>query len=144
MARLTVTGLDELENKLKRLEKGLRGEAEVKMLKAGAQVLENAWKGEINTRHRGRGVMEASVGMTDVQTGKDGLEISVYPQGTDAHRITNAQKAYILHHGRKPTKKGTKEIKGDRFVTEAEKKAKPQVYEAMQAALNEYISGNGG
>ena len=88
--------------------------------------------------------MEGSVGMTDVSIGTNGMEISVYPQGTDSHRITNAQKAYILHYGRNPTKKGTKAIKGDRFVTAAEKKAKPAVFAAMQAALNEYVSGNGG
>lgn len=144
MARLSVHGLDEMEAKLKKLEQGLRGEAEVKMLKAGAAVLVGAWQGEIAAKHHKTGVMESNVGMTDVQTGNDGLEISVYPQGTDNHRITNAQKAYILHYGRRPTHKGTKAIKGDKFVTEAEKKAKPQVIEAMQAVLNEYVSGNGG
>lgn len=141
MARLSVNGIDELEARLKSLEAGLRGEAEVKMLKAGAQVLVDAWTGTIAEKHHRTGAMEGSVGMTDVSIGTNGMEISVYPQGTDSHRITNAQKAYILHHGRQPTHKGTKEIKGDKFVTEAEKKAKPAVYAAMQAALNEYIAG---
>ena len=45
MARLRITGLDEMEAKLKSLEQGLRGEAEVKMLKAGVAVLEDAWRG---------------------------------------------------------------------------------------------------
>ena len=144
MARLTVTGIDELEARLKKLEQGLRGVAEVKMLKAGAAVLEDAWRGEIREKHRLTGAMEGGVSMTDVTSDNDGLEISVYPMGTDSHRITNAQKAYILHYGRNPTKKGTKAIKGDRFVTAAEKKAKPAVFAAMQAALNEYVSGNGG
>ena len=142
MARLTVKGIEELENRLKAIGDGLRGEAEVKMLKAGAQVLVDAWGSEIESRgHRVTGEMLRNVGMTEVHTGRDGLEISVYPMGTDRHRITNAQKAYILHHGRQPTHRGTKEIKGDKFVTEAEKAAKPRVYEAMQQALNEYISG---
>lgn len=144
MARLTVTGIDELEAKLKKLEQNLRGVAETQMLKAGAQVLVDAWVGEIADRHHGRGIMEKSVGMTDVHSGKNGLEISVYPQGTDSHRITNAQKAYILHYGRKATNKGTKAIEGDKFVTAAEKKAKPAVTAAMQAVLNEYVAGNGG
>lgn len=144
MARLTVTGIDELEARLKKLEQGLRGVAEVKMLKAGAAVLEDAWRGEIREKHRLTGAMEGGVSMTDVTSGNNGLEISVYPMGTDSHRITNAQKAYILHYGRNPTKKGTKAIKGDRFVTAAEKKAKPAVFAAMQAALDEYVSGNGG
>lgn len=143
MARLTVTGLDEMEAKLKRLEQGLRGEAEVKMLKAGAAVLEDAWRGEIEAKHHVTYAMRDGVSMTDVTAGKDGLEISVYPQGTDSHRITNAQKAYILHYGRNPTHKGTKAIKGDKFVTAAEKKAKPAVFAAMQAVLDEYVSGKG-
>lgn len=141
MAKLTVKGIDELEARLQALEKGLRSGAEVQMLQAGAAVLEEAWKGEIANRHHRTGEMERNIGRTEIQSGKDGLEISVYPMGTDSHRITNAQKAYILHHGRQPTKKGTKGIKGDRFVTAAEKAAKPRVYEAMQKALNDYVSG---
>lgn len=142
MAKLTVSGFDELENRLKAIEKGLRGEAEAKMLRAGAEVLVNAWRGSIEGHHHIRSSqMLNHVGMTDVKTGKDGLEISVYPMGTDSHRVNNAQKAYILHYGRQPTRKGTKGIKGDKFVTEAERAAKPQVYEAMQRALNEYIAG---
>jgi hypothetical protein len=141
MAKLTVKGFDELEKRLQNIEHGLRGEAMVNMLYAGAAVLEDAWRGEIATRHRLTGEMEKSVGRSPVNVGPDGLEISVYPMGTDNHRITNAQKAYILHYGRQATHKGTKAIKGDKFVTEAEKKAKPKVYEAMQQALNDYISG---
>ena len=144
MAKLTVTGIDELEAKLKKLEQGLRGIAETRMLKAGAQVLVDAWRGEIEARHHVTYAMRDSVGMTEVKAGKDVLEISVYPMGTDSHRITNAQKAYILHYGRKPTNKGTKGIEGDKFVTAAERQAKPKVFEAMQQVLNEYVSGNGG
>jgi len=142
MARLTISGFDELENRLKAIESGLRGEAMQNMLYAGAEVLINAWGGSIQSHHHIKsGAMLQNVNKTGINVGKDGLEISVYPQGTDTHRITNAQKAYILHYGRNPTKKGTKAIKGDKFVTEAEKTAKPQVYEAMQKALNEYIAG---
>lgn len=142
MAKLKVTGLDELEAKLKAIEAGLRTEAETRMLKAGAQALVDEWGGTIEEHHHVKShEMLRSVGMTDVHQGKDGLEISVYPMGTDSHRITNAQKAFILHHGRRPNKNGRGEIKGDKFVTAAERKAKPKVYEAMQNALNEYING---
>jgi hypothetical protein len=145
MAKLTIKGLDEAENKLKTLAQNLRGEAMQNMLYAGAEVLEDAWRGEISERHHiVSGSMMQSIGRTGINVGRDGLEISVYPQGTDSHRITNAQKAYILHYGRNPTSKGTKAIKGDKFVTAAEKKAKPAVNAAMQAVLDEYVSGNGG
>ena len=142
MARLKVTGLDELENKLKAIEKGLRGEAMQNMLYAGADVLINAWKGSIQQKHHYRShAMEDNVDKTSIHTAKDGLEISVYPMGTDSHRISNAQKAYILNYGRHAHKKGKEKIEGDKFVTDAEKTAKPQIYAAMQNALNEYISG---
>lgn len=142
MAKLTVKGIDELERKLQGIEKGLRGEAMQKMLYAGADVLIEAWGGSIQSHHHVRtGAMLGHVDKTGINIGKDGLEISVYPMGTDSHRITNAQKAYILHNGRQPTRKGTKGIKGDKFVTEAERKAKPQVYAAMQQALDEFIDG---
>ena len=142
MARLTIHGFDELENRLKSISSGLRGVAMQNMLYAGADVLIGAWEQSIQSHnHVLTGAMMNNVGKTGINVGANGLEISVYPQGTDAHRITNAQKAYILHYGRNPTSKGTKAIKGDKFVTEAEKTAKPQVYAAMQKALDEYIAG---
>ena len=142
MAKLTVSGFDELENRLKAIEKGLRGEAMQNMLYAGADVMINAWRGSIEGHHHIRSSqMLNSVGKTGVNVGRDGLEISVYPMGTDSHRVNNAQKAYILHYGRQPTKKGTEDTKADRFGTEAERAAKPQGCEAMQRALNEYIAG---
>lgn len=142
MARLKVKGLPELEKRLKAIEQGLRGEAETRMLRAGAEVLIGKWRETIESRgHRVHGTMAENVGMTEIRDTGKGLEIAVYPMGTDSHRITNAQKAYILHHGRNPTRRGTKEIKGDHFVTEAENAARNEVYDAMQNALNEYVAG---
>lgn len=142
MAGLKVDGFDELERRLQAIEKGLKGEAEETMLKAGAAVLVESWKGSIESRgHRISGAMKDSVAATEVRHTEDGAEIHVYPQGTDNHRITNAQKAFILHHGRQATRRGTKGIKGDKFVTAAENEAKTKIFEAMQAALNEYLAG---
>lgn len=142
MAKLTISGIDELEHRLKAIDQGLRGEAEEKMLQAGADVLIRSWQNSIESKgHRVTGAMQASVGKTEIRHTEKGAEIYVYPMGTDNHRINNAQKAFIIHYGRKPTRRGTKEIKGDRFVTEAEHNAKAEIFAAMQAALNEYVSG---
>lgn len=142
MAKLTVKGFEELESRLQAIEKGLKGEAEDKMLRAGAKVLIEGWQESIESHgHRVTGAMAGSVGMTDIRRTPDGASIEVYPQGTDSHRINNAQKAYILHYGRNPTKKGTKGIKGDKFVTDAEKRSKERIHAAMQQALDEFIAG---
>lgn len=142
MSKLKISGFDELEKRFQALERGLRGEAEAKMLRAGAAVLVTSWKDTIEAKgHMVSHAMRDAVSMTDIRYTDNGAYIAVYPQGTDGHRVTNAQKAYILHHGRRPTQRNTKEIKGDKFVTEAENAAKPEIYEAMQNALNEYISG---
>lgn len=142
MSKLKISGFDELEKRFQALERGLRGEAEAKMLRAGAAVLVTSWKDTIEAKgHMVSHAMRDAVSMTDIRYTDNGAYIAVYPQGTDGHRVTNAQKAYILHHGRRPTQRNTKEIKGDKFVTEAENAAKAEIYEAMQNALNEYISG---
>lgn len=142
MSKLKISGFDELEKRFQALERGLRGEAEAKMLRAGAAVLVTSWKDTIEAKgHMVSHAMRDAVSMTDIRYTDNGAYIAVYPQGTDGHRVTNAQKAYILHHGRRPTQRNTKEIKGDKFVTEAENAAKAEIYEAMQNALNEFISG---
>lgn len=143
MAKMSVIGLDEIEGKLRSIEQGLRGEAEDRILRAGAEVLAGGWQESIlNHGHRVTGGMYDSVAATDIRHNGNGAEIAVYPQGTDKkHRINQAQKAYILHHGRAPTKRGTKAIKGDNFVTEAERSSNQKVHEAMQRALDDYIAG---
>ena len=144
MSKLKISGFDELEKRFQALERGLRGEAEAKMLRAGAAVLVTSWKDTIEAKgHMVSHAMRDAVSMTDIRYTDNGAYIAVYPQGTDGHRVTNAQKAYILHHGRRPTQRNTKAIKGDKFVTAAEKKAKPAVFAAMQAVLDEYVSGKG-
>lgn len=145
MARMTNTGIEVLEAELQRIEKGLRGKATEAMLNAGAEVLIGAWQDEIRESHRKtstRDLMASSVNKTEIRYTGDGASIEVYPMGNDTgHRITNAAKAFILHHGRQATRKGTKEIKGDKFVTKAERRKKAEVMAAMQNAMNEFIGG---
>ena len=143
MAKLTNTGIAEAESELQRIEKGLRGEAMLKALNAGADVLIQAWKDEIGERHRKtsqRDVMSAAVTKTDVRFGNDGASIEVYPQGTDKeHHITNAAKAFILHYGRD----GKRQIKGDKFVKIAEHRRGDEALAAVQKVIDEYVSGKG-
>lgn len=142
MARLSTDGIDELEKKLQAISAGLRGQAVTDMLNAGGEVLKEAWMNEIDAYHHVRtGAMKENVSVSPVHFDGAGGYVEVYPTGTDSHRITNAQKAYILHYGRAPKKTGTKGIKGDRFVTKAEREARARATEVMQQKLNEYIAG---
>ena len=142
MAKITSDGIELLENELKEIEKGLRGECMTAMLNAGADVLVETWRQSIQSHgHVRTGAMYQAVGKTGILSTKDGMSIEVYPQGTDSHRITNAQKAFILNSGRQPNKRGKKGIKGDHFVTDAENAARDKVTAAMQAVLDRYVSG---
>lgn len=141
MPKLSTDGIEDLERKLQEIGQGLRGEAVARALKAGGEVLVRSWQNEIEAKHPGTGTMKGAVAMTEIRYDGDGASIEVYPMGTDSHRITNAQKAYILHYGRNPNRRGKKAIKGDKFVSSAERAAKGEALAAMQAAFDEYIAG---
>lgn len=147
MATLKVHGIEVMEERLDSLSKDLRTKIMPRMLEAGAGVMIGEWKSSIRTHHHvtsgGNQHMVDAVKATDIRYTDNGASIEVYPQGTDSHRINQAQKAYILHHGRKPTNRGTKGITGDKFVTKAEKSAKPKVAEAMQKALDRAVAEKG-
>ena len=144
MAKLKVQGIEVVENRLEELSKDIQREIIPEMLKAGAEVMVRKWQDSIRSHHhisnKGNSHMVDAVKATEVRYETDGASIEVYPMGTDSHRINQAQKAYILHHGRHPTNKGTKGITGDKFVTEAEKAAKREIAEAMQTALDRAIA----
>ncbi len=142
MAKISSEGIEIVERELQNIDKNLRSTCMREMLEAGADVLVESWRNSIQAHgHVRTGTMMNNVGKTEVQMEPDGMSIAVYPQGTDSHRVTNAQKAYILHYGRQANKNGRKEIKGDKFVTEAEQNAKRKVDAAMQAILDRYVSG---
>lgn len=145
MAKLRTSGIDLVEDDLRRIERDLRSRAIPEILNAGADELIKAWKEEIDIKgHRRTGAMINAVGKTEVRYGANGCSIEVYPMGTDSHRVTNAQKAFILHYGRKATAKNTKKIEGDKFATEAENKAKEAVFRAMREAMARFVSGKDG
>ena len=145
MAKFTTDGLEDLMGKMRRMEAGLRGECLRSILNAGGTIIRDSWKGKIQEYHHVRtGAMLENVGITDMTVNGGTAYVEIYPFGTDSHRITNAQKAYILDRGRRPNKNGRGAIQGDKFVRAAEREAKNKAFEAMQQALNEYVARNGG
>ena len=141
MAQIRNSGIDMVEEDLWMIMNGLRGKAIPAILNAGADVLIKGWKQQIGADHHRTGAMENAVDKTAVRYGDDGASIEVYPMGTDNHRITNAQKAFILHYGRQPNNRGHKAIKGDKFVDKAEAAVLSEVEAAMLDAMDRFIAG---
>jgi hypothetical protein len=140
--KMSTEGIEDIVNKLRRMERELRGKAIESALNAGADVLVRGWQNEIAESHPGTGAMEKAVAKTPVRYSGYVASIEVYPMGTDrTHKITHAQKAYILHYGRNPNKAGKKAIKGDKFVTKAEHAVRAEAEAAMQKAFNEFVDG---
>lgn len=143
MAKLYLEGITEIEAQLMSLQKDIGGDISKRVLQAGAWELVNGWKKTIRDNHHvSRLDKEHMVDAVEWETfiRPEGSYATVYPRGTDSHRITHAQKAFILHYGRRPTKKGTKGITGDKFVRKAEKESAPKIMDAMQRALDRAVA----
>ena len=102
------------------------------MLIAGAEELKREWQ-EVIQEHGfvDSGDMLASVGYDAEKSFRKGLEIDVYPFGTDYKGVRNAYKAAMLHYG-------TSTIELSRFVDEIEARAEVSAARAMQRVLDEF------
>ena len=124
MATLNWQGLDELYDEISRAGEQA-GEVAQQMIQAGANEVVKAWKTAISQHgHVKTGDMQKSVGFKIKQ--KNGMRFAeIYPQGKDRHGVRNAEKAFILHYGRS-------NLRGSRFVDEAERIAEAEAIPVMQ------------
>lgn len=103
MARFDMTGLDELMQDMER--KGqLVGEVADQMVAAGAEEVVNAWKtqaAQFIKDPRATGAMAASVKASRSVRAGNATYSDIYPQGNDSKGVRNAEKAFILHYGKK-------------------------------------------
>lgn len=129
---LTWSGLDEVYREMQQ-EGETVGETAKKMLEAGGKECVKAWKIAIGMHgHSGEGIsgratgdMINSVGIKFKKIKMNGMRIAeIYPLGKDRHGVRNAEKAFILHYGRS-------NMKGDRFVDDAERIAEEEAVPAM-------------
>ncbi len=142
MAKLIIESGDDLAEQVRKLDKDLREVVMREMLNAGGDVLVEAWKDKIEAKyHVVTGDMLDSVSKTSVKIDATSASIEVYPQGTDSHRVKNAEKAFVISTGRGPNKAGNARIVGDHFVDEIEAESKARIDAAMQAVLDKYTSG---
>lgn len=141
MAKFAVNGIDELAADLKRLGQLDNDELVSDMLDAGAGVVADEWKRGIReaTKPNGRGTgdMESSVAPTKgIKKVGDVSAKEIYPQGKDRKGVRNAEKAFILHYGKRgqvPT----------RFVDAVEEAAEDKAVSAMKDVFNNYLEKEG-
>lgn len=103
MARLEITGLEEVQEAMLRRDEAAEA-AVPAMLKAGGEVIQKAQQEEIKTRFHSRrstGALLASIKLSAVKEKDDAKYIEVAPTGTDSHGVRNAEKGFILNYGRK-------------------------------------------
>lgn len=141
MAKLFVSGFDELSKELSELGEDVRELAKAMVL-AGSDLMAQQWEttarayGHIGKSRKGYqgGQMIASIGY-----GKNPVEVGgvvrndIYPKGTDTKGVRNAEKAFLLHYG-------TSSYKGDHWVDEANELGAAIAYDKMASMLDQYIS----
>ena len=135
MARFDMTGLDELMQDMQRRGQ-MVGEVADQMLAAGAEEVVKAWQTQaarFTKDPRATGAMAASVRGTGTVHGGGAVYTDIYPQGSDGNGVRNAEKAFILHYG----KKG---YPGTHWVDDAEQAAEGPVQERFEAIWDAFIN----
>lgn len=146
MARMSTKGLDDIAAALKDLGEVAEEEFTNKLLDVGAEEVIDSW--DMIIREMGyveSGEMRANVGVAKGTL--KGPTREIYPQGTVTRgkglrgskkkiKTRNAEKAYILHYGRK-------NMLGSRFVDTVDRLAEKKSYIAMQDAFNDYLKSKG-
>lgn len=124
MANFHVAGFDAVEQALLREEQTAL-EAVPEMLKAGAEVLANEQKAQIEAYNLvDKGALIRSIKADKIKGEGTGRYVEVYPHGKDKKGVRNAEKAFIAQYGR--TRQPAKP-----WFTTANEKAAPAVHEAM-------------
>lgn len=134
MPRIENEGLDETIRQMDRL--GLTsGKLADEMLNAGAEHIKKAWVSAIDRYdHIDNGDMRRNVGYRKPKNAWGKKTLEVYPIGKGEKGVRNAEKAFVLHYGRK-------NMTGSHFVDAAEKEGEPKAEAAMLAVFDDYLNG---
>ena len=133
MARFEIQGMDETIAEMKRMGE-TTGPTPDRMLLAGAEEMKTAWVNAINRYdHVDTGAMRRSVGYAkkpkEIFGGK---ALDVYPRGKDKQGTRNAEKAFVLHYGRK-------NMTASHFVDAAETEGEPKAAADMVRVWDEHM-----
>lgn len=107
MAKLTVTGLDDVMEAMLRQE-AIVEKAVPEMLKAGGEVMKRAFQEQtkkLNSTGRATGALTASIKVSAVKERNGGKFVEIAPTGKDRHGVRNAEKGFVLNYGRKRMEK---------------------------------------
>ena len=136
MARLNTSGLDDLINEMRRLGQD-SGPVVDEMLDAAAGIIRDQWKETAKEHgHIDTGAMIESVDFP-VKGNARAMYRDIYPQGTDAKGVSNAEKAFILHYGKH-------NMPGSYWVDDAELKAGPEAVRTCQEIWDRFLKSEGG
>lgn len=133
MARFEIKGMDETIAEMKRMGE-ITGPTTDRMLLAGAEQMKTEWVNAINRYdHVDTGAMRRSVGYAkkpkEIFGGKT---LDVYPRGKDKQGTRNAEKAFVLHYGRK-------NMTASHFVDAAETEGEQRATAAMVRVWDEHM-----
>ena len=137
MARLTVEGIEKIEQQLAR---PVSREQVKAIIMAGAEAAETEWKNLITwSGHIRSGGMRNAVQSGDYTETMGGGKAVVYPRGNaPGRKISQAAKAYIINYGRGGHMSALGRM-GDRFLTDANDEMEQLVVEAMKDKAREII-----
>ena len=98
MGRCSITGFDELEKLLKKLDEPEK--MAIKAVDAASPVLVRALQGAINSATSGgTGALAGSISATSARQNELGVFSAVRPTGTDANGVRNGAKLAYLEYG---------------------------------------------
>lgn len=135
--------MDEIAGTLDAVETGMRREGIRRIVEAGAKAAAEDMGRNIQTYHHVRtGTMLQSVGGAEYKETLDGGSMNVYPLGQDSRGVSNALKAYVINYGlgRNPTRRGTQNRTGDKFITGNFRKSEEKAKAAMAAEASAFLS----
>lgn len=147
MAKLTFTGLAELQKQIAEIAELDKGEIVKKMLKEGTKEVEKMWAQDSIRLHKLTGQMAYAVKSSRVRKNKYGYYTVTYPMDYEkpdrirrgkVYRIRNAEKAFYQHYGWTNNLTG-KFVQGDRFVQKIEIKSEPAAEKVMQSVWDNYL-----
>lgn len=131
---MDTSGLDSLIRDMERLGQESGPVAE-EMLNTAAGIIRDQWRAVAQEHgHIDTGAMIDAIGYGPTTHASAMLYRDVYPLGTDAKGVRNAEKAFILHYGRS-------NMPGDYWVDEAEMRATPETLEACREIWDRFLKG---
>jgi len=154
MSAFKTEGIDEVLAEMQYYGE-LMGPTADKMLAAGAGEVKKAWKEEATRRKfHDDGHMIKSIGFSRKAVSAGDIQsIPIYPQGEDPDGVRNAEKAYILHYGKKGSsssrakkRRGRNKFKQEgipatHWVDDAERAAVAPVEAAYNKIWGDYLKG---